>query len=103
MSPRKGQESGQTTNDEHKRIEQAGSDAEAGRQAYDPEGGGGHIGAECPAREALVESLSSGWGESTRALPATGFWRISNFISGLVPDKITFQPMVLARRFRDKR
>lgn len=59
QGPRKGQESGRTTTHEHKRTKQAGSNAKAGRQAFEPEGSGDSTGSKCAAGEALVESLSS--------------------------------------------
>ena len=59
--PGKGQESGQTTADEHKRIEQAGNHAKACRKTDEPAGSGTRVRSKRAAREAPVTLVSQAW------------------------------------------
>ena len=62
MSYVKGTESGQTTNDERKRIEQIGSDAAAGREAAGAKRSSRDAGGERTASQTAAEQVS--WGRS---------------------------------------
>ena len=58
MSPRKGQESGQTTNHERKRNEPAGSDQSDRREKDNPGVGISAIGDQHTASETVMQKLS---------------------------------------------
>ena len=60
MSCVKGTESGQTTNDERKRIEQIGSDAAGGREAAGAKRSSRDAGGERTASQTATEQVSSG-------------------------------------------
>src|SRR5512141_2302383 len=59
-SPGKGQESGRTTRDEHKRIESIGSDAKTGRETDDPTRSGQYPGDDRSAGQTVAAGLSEG-------------------------------------------